>query len=92
MMGSGDQQQASRGSSVLVDNIRWHVPIRHDARRGRDTGVDDCQRGYFVRFGVSKANMAPFQELWFRRHDGGVLKPAVLERQCKVKRRQREEA
>ena len=25
-------------------------------------------------------------------YDGGVLKPAVLERQCKVKRRQREEA
>lgn len=23
MMGTGDQQQASRGSSVLVDNIRW---------------------------------------------------------------------
>ena len=23
MMGAGDQQQASRGSSVLVDNIRW---------------------------------------------------------------------
>lgn len=23
MMGGGDQQQASRGSSVLVDNIRW---------------------------------------------------------------------
>ncbi|MEX6395990.1 AAA family ATPase [Providencia hangzhouensis] len=23
MIGTGDQQQASRGSSVLVDNIRW---------------------------------------------------------------------
>lgn len=44
-------------------------------------GVDAGQRGAFVRFGVSKANYgAPFRECWFRRHEGGVLKPAVLER------------
>ena len=94
MMGSGDQQQASRGSSVLVDNIRWQSYLSGMTQGEAEIlGVDDCQRGYFVRFGVSKANYgAPFQELWFRRHDGGVLKPAVLERQCKVKRRQREEA
>ncbi|MCQ9616554.1 helicase RepA family protein [Paenalcaligenes niemegkensis] len=94
MMGSGDQQQASRGSSVLVDNIRWQSYLSGMTQGEAEIlGVDDCQRGYFVRFGVSKANYgAPFQELWFRRHDGGVLKPAVLERQCRVKRRQREEA
>ncbi|MBV6605796.1 AAA family ATPase, partial [Acinetobacter baumannii] len=88
MMGSGDQQQASRGSSVLVDNIRWQSYLSGMTQGEAEIlGVDDCQRGYFVRFGVSKANYgAPFQELWFRRHDGGVLKPAVLERQCKVKR------
>ncbi len=28
---------------------------------------------------------APFADRWFRRHDGGVLKPAVLERQRKSK-------
>lgn len=56
-------------------------------------GVDDCQRGYFVRFGVSKANYgAPFQERWLRRHDGGVLKPAVLERQSRVQGCQRGKA
>ncbi|EGC2036052.1 TPA: hypothetical protein ACQ8J5_005298, partial [Escherichia coli] len=49
-------------------------------------GVDDDQRRFFVRFGVSKANYgAPFADRWFRRHDGGVLKPAVLERQRKSK-------
>ncbi|PXZ99604.1 hypothetical protein DMW43_27465, partial [Serratia marcescens] len=42
-------------------------------------GVDDDQRRFFVRFGVSKANYgAPFADRWFRRHDGGVLKPAVM--------------
>lgn len=55
---------------------------------GRDwiAPMDDDQRRFFVRFGVSKANYsAPFTDRWFRRHDGGVLKPAVLERQRKSK-------
>lgn len=82
-MGSGDQQQASRGSSVLVDNIRWQSYLSGMTQsEAKDWGVDAAQRGYFVRYGVSKVNYgSPFQERWFRRHDGGVLKPAVLERQ-----------
>lgn len=92
--GTGDQQQASRGSSVLVDNIRWQSYLSGMTQAEAEIlGVDDCQRGYFVRFGVSKANYgAPFQERWLRRQEGGVLKPAVLERQCKVKGRRRGEA
>ena len=82
--GAGDQQQASRGSSVLVDNIRWQSYLSVMTQGEAETlGVDECQLRYFVCFGVSKANYgAPFQgQLWFRRHEGGVLKPAVLERQ-----------
>lgn len=87
MMGAGDQQQASRGSSVLVDNIRWQSYLSGmNAAEAEEWGVDDSQRGYFVRYGVSKANYGvPFQGRWFRRHEGGVLKPAVLERQRKSK-------
>lgn len=83
IVGSGDQQQASRGSSVLVDNIRWQSYLSGMTQaEAEEWGVDGGQRGYFVRYGVSKANYgAPFQECWFRRHEGGVLKPAVLERQ-----------
>lgn len=83
MMGAGDQQQASRGSSVLVDNIRWQSYLSGMTQaEAEEWGVDDSQRGFFVRYGISKANYgAPFQECWFRRHEGGVLKPAVLERQ-----------
>ncbi|HGN8625356.1 helicase RepA family protein [Pseudomonas aeruginosa] len=83
MMGTGDQQQASRGSSVLVDNIRWQSYLAGMTQaEAEEWGVDGSLRGYFVRYGVSKANYgAPFQECWFRRHEGGVLKPAVLERQ-----------
>ncbi|MBX3724603.1 MAG: AAA family ATPase [Xanthomonadales bacterium] len=82
MMGAGDQQQASRGSSVLVDNIRWQSYLSGMTQaEAEECGVEDSQRGYFVRYGVSKANYgAPFPERWFRRHEGGVLKPAVLEK------------
>lgn len=81
------QQQASRGSSVLVDNIRWQSYLSSmTSAEAEEWGVDDDQRRFFVRFGVSKANYgAPFADRWFRRHDGGVLKPAVLERQRKSK-------
>jgi len=83
MAGAGDQPQASRGSSVLVDNIRWQSYLSGMTQaEAEEWGVDEGQRGFFVRYGVSKANYgAPFQECWFRRHEGGVLKPAVLERQ-----------
>ncbi|HCM0834939.1 helicase RepA family protein [Vibrio alginolyticus] len=82
MMGAGDHQQASRGSSVLVDNIRWQAYLASmTPAEAEKLGVERNQRKYFVRFGVSKANYGdPFSECWFRRHDGGVLKPAVLER------------
>ncbi|MGJ8515191.1 helicase RepA family protein [Carnimonas bestiolae] len=80
----GDQQQASRGSSVLVDNIRWqsYLSSMTETEAGK-WGVEVSQRRHFVRFGISKANYgAPFSdECWFRRHDGGVLKRAVLEHQ-----------
>lgn len=87
MTGAGDQQQASRGSSVLVDNIRWQSYLSSmTSAEAEEWGVDDDQRRFFVRFGVSKANYgAPFADRWFRRHDGGVLKPAVLERPRKDK-------
>jgi len=88
MMNAGDQQQASRGSSVLVDNIRWQSYLSGMTQsESEEWGVEDSQRGYFVRYGVSKANYGtPFQERWFRRNEGGVLKPAVLEKQPKAKR------
>lgn len=83
MAGTSDQQQASRGSSVLVDNVRWQSYLSGMTQaEAQELGVDDSQRGYFVRYGISKSNYgAPLQECWFRRHEGGVLKPAVLERQ-----------
>lgn len=81
MSGAGDLQQASRGSSVLVDNIRWQAFLAGMTKEeSAKWGVEESLRGYFVRFGVSKANYGPpLKERWFRRHNEGVLKPAVLE-------------
>lgn len=87
MMGAGDQQQASRGSGVLVDNSRWQSYLSSMTRREADElGVEDSQRGYFVRYGIPKVNYSsPLQERWLRRHEGGILMPAVLERRHKAK-------
>jgi RecA-family ATPase len=77
MQGQGDIQQASRGSSVLVDNIRWQsymaTMTRDEAAR---LNVDEKRRGLLVRWGVSKQNYGkPVAECWLQRHEGGVLLP-----------------
>lgn len=81
-LGAGDQQQASRGSSVLVDNIRWQAYLASmTAAEAKGLGVDDGTRGHFVRLGVSKSNYGPpIPEVWLCRHEGGVLRPAILKR------------
>lgn len=88
--GAGDLQQASRGSSVLVDNVRWQGYLAKMSKaEAENYAVTDTQRHYFVRFGISKANYGkPFPERWLRRNEGGVLKPAVLEQEG-AKRRDR---
>lgn len=53
--GGGNEQQASRGSSVLVDNIRWQGFL---TKMPDDMFKDltEMERKYFVLFGVSKQN------------------------------------
>jgi len=86
MTGFGDQQQASHGSSVLVDNIRWQGYLSGMTKQEAESfSVDEVMRSCFVRFGVSKQNYGmPFSDIWLRRHDGGILKPAILEA-CNIK-------
>jgi len=80
LQGQGDVQQASRGSSVLVDNIRWQSYMSTMTRAEAEKyGVHEDRRGFFVRWGVSKQNYGkPVAEAWLRRAEGGVLVPAVL--------------
>ena len=78
--GQGDMQQASRGSSVLVDNIRWQMYLAGASKdEAKTLDIDEELRGYFVRTGVSKQNYGPpVADVWMRRSEGGVLIPAVL--------------
>lgn len=77
---AGDQQQASRGSSVLTDNVRWQGYLATmtpgEAKKYRIT-TEPISR--YVRFGVSKANYHPgIHPRWFIRGTAGVLQPVDL--------------
>jgi len=84
--GQGDLQQASRGSSVLTDNIRWQAYLagmtseeatKYSASTGQAIGEEN--KNYYVRFGISKQNYgSPFTEKWLRRGNGGILEPIAL--------------
>lgn len=87
MSGQGDVQQASRGSSVLTDNIRWQSYLAGmTAEEAKKLGIEHDRKGFYVRFGVSKQNYgAPLPERWFERKEGGVLVPVELLHQVSTK-------
>lgn len=75
-----DQQQAARGASALIDNVRWCGYITRMTEQeaecmnvgSRPVGKE--RRGYYVRVGESKQNYSdPEPDKWFERVDGGVL-------------------
>ena len=76
MSGTVDEQQSSRGSSVLVDNVRWQGFLSTMTKaEATIMNVDLKSRGSFVRFGLSKQNYGPaFEDTWFTRAEGGVLR------------------
>ncbi len=102
--GQADQQQAVRGASVLVDNVRWcgfvakmtereAVELSDRLYDRQPIGID--RRVHFVRFGVSKQNYdATPVDRWYSRHSGGVLLPVGLldTKQDNGKGRHREQA
>ena len=81
-LNGGDAQQASRGSSVLTDNARFQANlVGMTPEQAKQFDVDENCRRNFVRLSFPKINYsAPIPDQWFRRRDGGVLEPAVLER------------
>lgn len=74
-----NSQLASRGASVLVDNVRW------SANLSRMTEAEAAKRGVkgdigsYVCLSVAKQNYGePPPPRWYKRHEGGVLLPADL--------------
>lgn len=76
--GQGDSQQASRGSSVLVDNARWQGYLAGmTTAEAEKMGVPAEKKGFYVRYGVSKCNYsAPIPDFWLERRPGGILTKA----------------
>ena len=84
--GQGDQQQAARGASALIDNARFCAFLskmtEDEAKKlsvNGGTPIEKERRGYFLRYGVSKQNYSsPIEDCWLERKSGGVLVPAAL--------------
>lgn len=83
--GRTDEQQSARGASALIDNARWCGYVSGMTKaEAKEFGVDDGQRDFFCKFGISKRNYGtPFGERWLRRAEGGILCPATLEKKTK---------
>lgn len=86
--GQGDQQHAARGSGVLTDNARWGAALtrmtENEAANHSDNPItlqpiSAAARSWYVRMTVPKNNYSePIENRWYRREDGGVLRPASL--------------
>ena len=78
MNGAAGEQQASRGSSVLTDNVRWQSNLSTmSEKEAKAAGVQDDMRRRFVRLTFPKVNYGPpLSDLWYQREKGGVLRPA----------------
>lgn len=77
LSGAGDIQQASRGSSVLVDNVRCQMNLSVMSKVEAETlGVREVSRKEYVRLSFSKVNACrPLPDRWYRRGEGGLLAP-----------------
>lgn len=80
LSGAGDVQQASRGSSVLVDNIRCQMNLSLMTKSEAEAlEMPQVSRKDHVRLSFSKVNACKqLPDLWFRRGEGGLLAPADL--------------
>lgn len=80
--GGAGEQQASRGSSVLVDNIRggqWNLAVMSEAEARRH-GIEPGERRRYVRLVQAKSNFGPpIGDRWLERGPGGILTPIHIE-------------
>ena len=80
--GKTDSQHASRGASLLTDNARFAASlVKMSETQASEYRIDEARRDFFIRYAVTKNNYgAPVEDRWYERHEGGVLRPAVMEK------------
>ena len=75
----GAAQQASRGSSVLVDNIRFQMYMMNMTAKMVEIdklSIKPEDFRLYVKMGISKVNYgAKIGDIWLVRNDGGILTP-----------------
>ncbi len=77
--GNGDNQAASRGSSVLVDNARWQANVVGMTKEEAKTlKIEEEKRRKYIRVCNAKVNYSVgFEDIWLERaEDSGVLRKA----------------
>lgn len=91
LSGQGAEQQASRGSSVLVDNVRWQGYLRAMSEHDIKIFEVDDGRQHFVEWGISKQNYgAPVAPIWLHKTscaDAGVAGGFTLQHATLTKRK-----
>jgi RecA-family ATPase len=75
--GTTTGQDVIRGSSALVDGMRWVgtlMAMSQDEARKRGMAPEDARS--WVRFDIPKGNYSsPFRGCWLQRQEGGILEP-----------------
>lgn len=80
LTGAGSTQQAARGSSVLIDNVRWAAFLAPmTLAEARQFRIPDEDRESYVRWNLSKHNYVGKQaDRWYMRNEDGLLMPVNL--------------
>lgn len=80
LAGMAELQQAARGSSVFVDNARWHSFLAGMSEdEAKDMNIQAVDRHRYVRWNTGKQNYsARGADVWYERQAGGVLVPKDL--------------
>ncbi len=76
-MSTSSDQQASRGSSVLTDNIKLQINlVTMTQKEAKELDIPDTERKFYVKYVYSKMNYgSPIADRWLKREQGGILKP-----------------
>lgn len=92
--GGEADQSAVRGSSALVDGVRWSAHMQRMRRdEAADYGLKPEDAWSYVRLDLPKSNYtAPWPGMWLHRLPGGVLVPVELEHRTEAKQEARADA